>query len=214
MSMTKPDERYKDKMRHGGKRGELIAKFGLVCSACGVSGSGFNIVAHHLTGDPQNHSVQVLLCRRCHAKVHLDGRDKKQLGAEEVATALGTAESISNAAKDLGISRTMLRNRRKRYGLMGRSCGECGKIFTPTPSLRKYCTVECAVVGKQKRYETRIAVPNPNKAENDRRYRERHKEAVAEKKRQYYLGHADIFKARAKAWHETHKKVNLPGAVA
>ena len=205
MSMTKPDERYKDKVRHGGKRSELIGKFGLVCSACGVSGSGFNIVAHHLTGDPQNHSLQILLCRRCHAKAHMDGKDKKILSANMIIPVLAEAGSLDVAAAVLKVSRKMLAKRRRRFGLAGRPCGNCGKNFTPTPSLRKYCTEECAIVGKQKRYETRVSVPNPNKAENDRRYREKHKEELAEKKHEYYIKHAEVFRARASAWHKAHK---------
>ena len=64
------DNSYKDKVRHGNKRAELIARSGLVCSRCGKVGTRFSIVAHHVTHDNQDHSEQVLLCRACHAREH------------------------------------------------------------------------------------------------------------------------------------------------
>ena len=66
---------YKDKTRHGEKRQEMIKKFGLKCSECGLeSENEFDIVLHHVKFDPQDHSEQVLLCRSCHAKVHNFGQ--------------------------------------------------------------------------------------------------------------------------------------------
>ena len=64
------NRRYKDKLRHGGKRQELIKRDGLICSKCGKSGNEFEIVAHHSEFDKYDHENQVLLCRSCHAKEH------------------------------------------------------------------------------------------------------------------------------------------------
>jgi len=61
---------YKDKTRHGNKRQELIDKYGLVCSRCDKKGDRYGIITHHVTFDSQDHSEQVLLCRRCHAIIH------------------------------------------------------------------------------------------------------------------------------------------------
>lgn len=63
---------YKDVVRHGGKRQELIDESGLVCSECGKECNSFQIVAHHETFDPTRHDEQVLLCRSCHMKAHMD----------------------------------------------------------------------------------------------------------------------------------------------
>jgi len=68
--VRKLDNEYKDKIRHGGKRKELIQKNGLKCSFCGKMGDKFTIVAHHITFNNQDHSKQILLCRSCHAKLH------------------------------------------------------------------------------------------------------------------------------------------------
>lgn len=65
------DRIYKDKIRHAGKRLELIMENGLRCSACGTIEESINIVAHHLHSK-DNHEFQVLLCRACHARVHID----------------------------------------------------------------------------------------------------------------------------------------------
>jgi hypothetical protein len=64
------DSKYKDNLRHGNKRHKLIEKSGLICSVCGKNGDEFNIVAHHVTHNPQDHTQQILLCRSCHAKEH------------------------------------------------------------------------------------------------------------------------------------------------
>ena len=64
------DRRYKDKMRHGDKRQNLIKKNGLICSKCGKAGNEFEIIAHHSDFDKYDHENQVLLCRSCHAKEH------------------------------------------------------------------------------------------------------------------------------------------------
>lgn len=68
--VRKHDNEYKDKIRHGGKRKELIQQNGLKCSSCGKIADRFTIIAHHVTFDNQDHSEQILLCRSCHAKVH------------------------------------------------------------------------------------------------------------------------------------------------
>lgn len=65
------DLAYKDKIRHGGMRQRLIAQFGYVCSSCGKEKSSRGIVVHHITFDPTKHDQQELLCRSCHALVHL-----------------------------------------------------------------------------------------------------------------------------------------------
>jgi hypothetical protein len=70
------DKRYHDKVQHGGKRHELIRQNGLVCSECGVEGDLFSIVAHHETFNKTDHSQQRLLCRVCHARLHMVERQK------------------------------------------------------------------------------------------------------------------------------------------
>jgi predicted nucleic acid-binding Zn ribbon protein len=67
---NKKDNEYKDKTRHDSKKKLLIDEFGCKCSMCGKEGSTFEIVAHHVTFDKNDHESQVLLCRSCHMRVH------------------------------------------------------------------------------------------------------------------------------------------------
>lgn len=64
------DSIYKDKIRHGGKRAELLEQNGCVCSKCGKETNSFNITAHHKTFNSSEHEHQELLCRSCHFKIH------------------------------------------------------------------------------------------------------------------------------------------------
>lgn len=64
------DAIYKDTLRHGGKRSELIENNGLKCELCGKEGTRFDIVAHHITLDNKEHEKQCLLCRSCHMRLH------------------------------------------------------------------------------------------------------------------------------------------------
>jgi uncharacterized protein YlaI len=70
------DKVYKDKVRHAGKRLDLITKNGLRCSVCGEVEESKNIVAHHLL-EKSNHELQILLCRACHARVHIDNLNQR-----------------------------------------------------------------------------------------------------------------------------------------
>ena len=204
--------KYKDDLRHGGKRSELIAMFGLTCSACGVSGSGFGIVAHHLTGNPQEHALQILLCRPCHATLHMDGVDKKPRTREEILAAVRATNNLHAAGKLVGLSHTAMKKRIKKYGI-GRPCGHCKKEFTPTPQLKRYCSEECQVTGKKEKQTKHIESYKERQVEIDRGYRERHKEALAERKRKYYLEHAEAIKARTREWYKNRKSLSTNGSV-
>ena len=59
---------YADKVRHGGKRKELIALHGYVCYLCNKTSK--IIAAHHVTLDKTDHENQILLCSSCHSKLH------------------------------------------------------------------------------------------------------------------------------------------------
>jgi len=68
---------YKDATRHGEMREAMIEKFGLVCSKCGVEKNDrFDIVMHHITFNNKEHEYQELLCRSCHASIHMKERLK------------------------------------------------------------------------------------------------------------------------------------------
>jgi hypothetical protein len=111
------NEKHKDKSRHGDKRIALISNNGFVCSACGVQGNSFDIVAHHTTFDNQEHNFQVLLCRSCHAKLHSVGRTLKPIGKDAMIEALESSETTQEAAAKLGISKATMYQKRKMYGL-------------------------------------------------------------------------------------------------
>ena len=71
------DRIYKDKIRHAGRRLELIIQNGLHCSDCGSLEESINIVAHHISGK-NDHGLQILLCRACHARLHNNQRAEVQ----------------------------------------------------------------------------------------------------------------------------------------
>ena len=115
------DQRYKDKVRHGGKRAELLKLFGVKgkfqCAMCGVLGDSFTIVAHHVTGNKTAHEYQILLCRHCHAKLHdLGSKKRKDISKEQIEDALTKFKLLDDACKYLGITRSFLRKKRIEYG--------------------------------------------------------------------------------------------------
>lgn len=65
-------EKFKDNIRHGGIRGDIIKESEGICSMCGKDTRiGWrDSCVHHETFDSEDHSEQVLLCRSCHIKVH------------------------------------------------------------------------------------------------------------------------------------------------
>jgi len=117
------DARYKDKVRHGGKRKKIIAGCGLKCTMCGEEGSRYEIVTHHIMHD-KNHKNQTMLCRSCHAKEHYPFCEKKRKRDErvrnmpksEVENAL-VGRGAEEAAQFLGMSRSALFKLRKKFGL-------------------------------------------------------------------------------------------------
>jgi AraC-like DNA-binding protein len=109
---------YKDKIRHGGKRSSLLTNVGVKCSQCGCEGTTFDIVAHHLTGNNQDHEHQVLLCRSCHMKLHTAIRgDIKPISREDMRRVIEESQSIAEAAAKLGLSKATMYEKRKKYGL-------------------------------------------------------------------------------------------------
>ena len=108
------DLKYKDRIRHGGKRDELVQQNGLKCSNCGYEGTSFEITAHHATFDSMEHDSQELLCRRCHQRIHR----MKLILEEDIIDAIKKTKTIAMAAKILGISRGTLLMKRKKYNLI------------------------------------------------------------------------------------------------
>ncbi len=116
------DRRYKDKIRHGGKREKLIKKEGLSCVRCGKVGNRFQIVTHHLTHDSQSHTKQVNLCRACHMRVHdilgyrKDIQIVRKITKAMVEEALNGRE-LEDACKILNITRSALYKLRMKFDL-------------------------------------------------------------------------------------------------
>jgi len=115
-SKHKANIKYKDKTRHAGKREELIHKTGLTCTKCGKVGSSYQIVAHHITGNNQEHEHQELLCRACHCRLH-QSVEKKVVTAEQIDKAIKTTKNLDEAAKKVGLNRSSLFQKRKKLGL-------------------------------------------------------------------------------------------------
>ncbi len=101
---------------HGGERAKLIQRNGLICSKCGKEGSSYNIVAHHVTFNPKDHSHQELLCRSCHCRIH-HSVPKKDISREKMEEALESSRTIVEAQKKLGISKETFFRKRKEFGL-------------------------------------------------------------------------------------------------
>ena len=118
------DARYKDKVRHGGKRGKIIDACGLQCAVCGKEGSQYEIVTHHIMHD-KDHRKQAMLCRSCHAREHYPFCEKKRqrdarvrnMSKTEVESALA-GRGVEETAQFLGMSRSALFKLRKKYGLI------------------------------------------------------------------------------------------------
>jgi hypothetical protein len=110
------DGQYRDKVRHGGIKQQLVDKHGLVCQKCGKQSTSFDIVAHHITGDNQDHSQQELLCRACHCRLH-QSVPKKHISKEQIEMAIKTTKNLDEACKILGINRSSLYHKRKKFGL-------------------------------------------------------------------------------------------------
>ena len=71
---------YKDEIRHGGKRAEIIIKQKGLCFMCNKDTSlgNKNAHLHHYNFDSTDHEHQVLVCNSCHAKIHLHGHSLKK----------------------------------------------------------------------------------------------------------------------------------------
>ena len=113
------DKAYKDKIRHGGKREELIERDGLACGICGVRGDRFKIITHHMSFDSKDHRFQQNLCRACHCRLH-HSVEKKPLTKEQIEMAILTTKNLYEACRILGVNRASLYVKRKRLGLMFR----------------------------------------------------------------------------------------------
>lgn len=112
----KADLKYKDKVRHDYKREELIQKTGLICTECGKVGNSYQIVAHHITGNNQEHEHQKLLCRACHCRLH-QSIPKKNVTKEQIERAIKSTKNLDEACKVLGINRSSLYWKRKKFGM-------------------------------------------------------------------------------------------------
>lgn len=111
------DKKYKDKIRHGGKREELIKENGFKCVKCGKEGNSYQIVAHHITFNNQDHSEQELLCRACHCRLH-HSNEKKPLTREQIDGAIKSSPNLFEACKELGLNRSSLYQKRRKLGLV------------------------------------------------------------------------------------------------
>lgn len=125
--MRTTDRKYKDKVRHGGKREELLERFGVKgkfqCSMCGILGDSYMIVAHHVTGNNKEHDYQILLCRKCHAGLHmkLNNPRAKHITKEQVEEVVLKYKFLEDMCDALGITRSYLYKLRKQYGLPSRT---------------------------------------------------------------------------------------------
>lgn len=197
----KADLLYKDKTRHGGKRKELLDRYGPVCFFCGQIKEKISISAHHIF-DSSNHDFQILLCRSCHGKIH-GTVDKRPVNIEDLINAISSSETLRDAAQKLRMDRGVLYKKRKKYGLFNKPCSYCQKEFAPTTSLLRYCSEECAEKGKQEKLAIRQEHyrNDGRKSENDKHYRERHREEVLRKKSEWQEKNKDRLREYRKEYY-------------
>ena len=118
---AKTNQKYKDSKRHGNERGRAISIHGLTCERCGqTKDNSFDIVQHHKNFDKEDHVNQGLLCRSCHAKIHMrkNPNNLKPVSKDEIENALANSKSLYVACEKLGISRATLYDKRKKLGLI------------------------------------------------------------------------------------------------
>lgn len=116
------NDSYKDKIRHGDLRKKLIEIYGTICQMCKKECEGFDLTAHHISGDPTDHNNQTLLCRSCHAKVHdLGSKKRKDISREQIEYALTKFRTLDEMCKYLEITRSFLRKKRIEYGFPDRT---------------------------------------------------------------------------------------------
>lgn len=94
-------------------------------------------------------------------------------------------------------------------------CIICGKEFVPNSNCQKYCSRECAEVGKQEYCKTHLREANirnkrwkkqhPEKVKVvRRRYREKHREEIKAYKREYYKKHREEVDASNQKYAKQH----------
>ena len=170
-SKRKRDSEYKDRVRHGGKRSELLEQKGAICSVCGNAFEPSRIHAHHITHNPQEHDKQDLLCVSCHATHHLlsDNPRKRDITEEEILSAFASSKTLADAARKLSVNRSTIRKWRNQYNI-GKQCRNCGKVFSPSDHLKHYCSDECSDVGKKEKWQERVKNYRDTKLKNDRKH--------------------------------------------
>lgn len=207
--MEKYDDRiYKDKVRHGGHRERLLEIHGPRCSICGYEGEEFEIVAHHITGKPNEHDFQILLCRSCHASIHQRGVDKKTgITIDEIREAIESCKNLYEASDKVGLSRSGLYQRRKRYNIK-KKCRFCKELFFPTKILLWYCSENCRALGiKQKTDERMERVTKEQKSERDKKSYLKHREKRIASCKEYYRANSEKIKQYAREYHRK-KRLN------
>lgn len=118
------DRKYKDVVRHGGKREILLdGQKVYQCSKCGKTGNGFQIVAHHITFDKNNHDEQEILCRACHARIHflVNNPRRKNISREQIEEVITKYDFLDDMCDALGVTRSYLYKLRKKYALPSRT---------------------------------------------------------------------------------------------
>lgn len=184
MDKKERDQEYKDRVRHGGKRNELLESTHRTCSMCGEKKDSKDICVHHLL-DKYDHRFQVPLCRSCHARVHVS--DKKPIPEEDLRSIIESAGTLTAASKIIGLTRGSLREKAKKYGMYNRKCKKCGTEFTPNKRLLSFCSIECATEAERDGIKRRNAAQDKSKKKtSDRLYYQKHRDRLIKKQQEYY----------------------------
>jgi len=110
-----------------------------------------------------------LICNKCHA--HRSIAEFKHVSKEEIEEALNTSDSIKEAAQKLGLARSSLGIKRKKFGLS----------LHPHKYLRTI----------NRGYKEKKPVDPEKKKEWDRLYYQKHKEELIAKQKEYYERNRD-----------------------
>lgn len=120
-----------------------------------------------------------LWCRSCNKKRH--PFVIKPISKERTLDVINSSANLVEAAKRLGLSKSGLLMKRRKFSLMNMICEVCEKEFMPTSELRHYCSLSCAEIGKMAKTELQRQAYRPKKKVLDRQYYRRNRERILAK---------------------------------
>ena len=114
------DKDYMNRTYFGGLREHALERDDYKCVKCEATK---RLIVHHIDEKPKEVDVLdnlMTLCRACHAREHHSGADNsryKYITSEQISEAISSTSTLDEAATKLGITRSVLRTKRKAFGM-------------------------------------------------------------------------------------------------